>query len=330
MKFVNRIVIAAASVAFGLSASTARAADVDMLLPAESEQVFSVNLKQMLESDLIKKYALASIKQALEGNDAQKQLKSLGMDPLKDIDTLSGGLWGEDAQNIKGLFIARGNFDPKKIFETAEAAAKKDGDKVSIVKDGDYTFVKVAMDNRPEPIFMSVADEKTVLIGTDKPILVTAMKAIDKKATAPAIKKELADLIATMDSKASMYFCGLSNGKVGEIPPNPLFDDTEKLKKQLQKLESSSMTLRVTGDVSLEFLMAMKDGDAADDFGSTVDELLGKVKAFLPLAAMQDANFKPVVTDVTKSLKSKVDKKTITIVMKVTGSAIGQAAGTDE
>jgi len=330
MKLVNRCVLAAAVVASGLWAAPARAADVEPLLPADTEQVIQVNVRQILDSDLVKKFALAQIKQALEGNDAQKMIKELGLDPLKDIDKLSGGLWGDDPQNMKGVFILRGKFDLEKLFAAAQKAAEKNGDKIGIVSDGDYKLVKVTVENRPDPIYVSGVDAKTIVVGTDKGLVITAMKSADKKDTKPTLKKGLAELVEKMDPKASLFICGVSSGKVGDIPPNPLFDNPEKLKKQLEKLETTAMTLRVTGDITLDITMGMKDTDAADDFGTTVDDLLNKAKAFLPFIAMQKQELKPVVNDLSKTLKSKVDKKTVVITAKLSGDAIGKAAGADD
>lgn len=327
MRFVRKM-LAAATIGLGLSAS-ARAADVEKLIPAEAESYMQINLKQIIDSDLFKKYALANLKQALEGNEAQKTLKSLGLDPLKDVDSITAGFWGDNPQEMKALVVVRGTFDPEKLFEAAEAAAKKDGDKVSIVKEGDYTLVKVTGGNRPEPFFASVADKKTLIGGTEKKLVVNAMKASEGGGKS-ALKKELAELVSKMDSKASMFAVGVSSGKVGDIPQIPGIDDPEKLKKQLEKLESSSMTLKVTGDVALEIMMSMKDADAATDFGATVDDLLGKAKALLPLLGGQAPQMKPIITDVTKSLKSKVEKKDIVIGVKLTGGAIGKAAGSDD
>lgn len=327
MRIVRKM-LAAAALGLGLSAS-ARAADVEKLIPAEAESYMQINLKQIIDSDLFKKYALANLKQAMEGNEAQKTLKSLGLDPLKDVDSITAGFWGDNPQEMKALVVVRGTFDPEKLFEAAEAAAKKDGDKVSIVNDGDYKLVKVTGGNRPEPFFASVADKKTLIGGTDKKLVTTAMKAAETGGKS-GLKKELAELVSKMDGKASMFAVGVSSGKVGDIPMIPGIDDPEKLKKQLEKLESSSMTLKVTGDVALEIMMSMKDADAATDFGATVDDLLGKAKALLPLLGGQAPQMKPIITDVTKSLKSKVEKKDIVIGVKLTGGAIGKAAGSDD
>jgi hypothetical protein len=320
--------MAAAALGFALTAAPARAAEVEKLIPAEAESYFQVNVKQILDSDLFKKYALANVKQALEGNDAKKMFDALGLDPLKDIDTITGGFWGDDPQNMKALVVARGTFDPEKLFEAAEAAAKKDGDKVAIVKEGEYTLVKFTGGNRPEPFFASVADKKTLVGSTDKKLVAAAMKGAET--AKPAIKKELAELVAKMDGKASIFGVGVNSGKVGDLPPIPGIDDPEKLKKQLEQMQSSALTLKVTGDVALEIQLSMKNEEAATDFGTTIDDLLGKAKALLPLVGGQAPQMKPIITDVTKSLNSKVDKKDIVIRMKLTGGSIGKAAGSDD
>ncbi|MBL8866023.1 MAG: hypothetical protein JNK93_10740, partial [Planctomycetia bacterium] len=71
MRFVRRL-LAAAAIGLGLAATPVRAADVERLIPAEAESYLQINLKQVIDSDLFKKYALANLKQALQGGEAQK------------------------------------------------------------------------------------------------------------------------------------------------------------------------------------------------------------------------------------------------------------------
>lgn len=319
----------AAVVLLAAAGLPARAANPEALLPAETETIIRLNIRQLLDSDLFKKYAKAQLEQALKGNEAQKTLQKLGMDPLKDVDSLTGGLWGDNPQEMSFLFVLAGKFDPEKLFAAVEEEAKKNGDKVSIVKDGDVTLVKVVAEKRPDPLYLSVADKNTVVLGSDKKVVVDAMKA-DPKAAKSAVKKELVELYGKQDAKASLTVVALSNGKVGNIPPNPLVEDPDKLKKQLEKLQSVAMTLRVTGDVGLEVVMGMKDKDAADDFGATLDDLLNKVKGLLPFAAAQNPNFKPVVNELTKTLKSSVKDGNVVLSAKVSADAIGKAAGSDD
>ena len=86
----------AALVVGALAANPSRAAEPDKLLPADADTVVCVNIKQILDTDIIKKYSLEQLKQALDGQDAKKLLTELGLDPLKDIDRIVVGA------NIKG------------------------------------------------------------------------------------------------------------------------------------------------------------------------------------------------------------------------------------
>ncbi|HET6576617.1 MAG TPA: hypothetical protein VFG68_23670 [Fimbriiglobus sp.] len=322
-----RRLLVGAVLAVGLAAP-ARAADVDALLPAETESVLFVNVRQVLESELVKKYALGPIKQALEGNDAKKMLEKLGLDPLKDVDRVTAGSWGKGKEDMNAVFIIRGKFDPVKLFKAAQEEAKKDGDKIAIVEDGKYKLVKFTVENSPKPIFAAVADEKTIVAATDKK-LVTETLAEAEKGAKPQLKKELAELLKKQDEKASLFAVGLTEGKTGDvqIPPGLPGVDPAKLQKQLQNLKTFAMTVRLTKDVSLEVAMGMKDADAADDFGATVDGLLTTVKGFLPVVAGQNANAKPLIDEINKTLKSKVKEKDVTVSLSLSADAIGKATG---
>lgn len=328
---MKRWMFAMALIVGGLAAP-ARAADVDPLLPADTMNVVKLNVKQILESEIIKKYALAQLKQALEGKDAAEKLKELGLDPLKDIESLTAGFWnpGDDPKDTHGLMVLRGKFDAEKLFAAVEKAIAKDGDKMSIVKEGDVKLIKIVVDNMPEPVYATMANDKTIIVATEKKLVLNAIKIADDKNAKPAVKSELAELVKGMDEKASLAFVGLATGKVGDIPPNPIFDDVEKLKKQLENVVSSGMTLRVGTDISMEFTLAMKNKEAADDFGETVKELLEKARTFLPLIAMGQPNAKPLVDDVKKNLKSSVETKNVKMSVKITGDAIGKMTGAEE
>lgn len=316
----------------GSLALTTRAAEVEPLLPAETEGVMFVNVRQILESELVKEYALGQMKQALEGADAQKMMKQLGLDPLKDIDRATIGTWGDDPIDMKVFGVIRGNFDPAKLFEASQKAAKDEADRVSIVTEGKYKLVKFTPEDEFQPPFyFAVADEKAVVMANEAKLVTNALDAVASGAK-PAVKKELQALILTMDEKASMFLCGLTDGKVGDIPPINLPGvDGDKLADQLKDMRSLSMTLRLTQDINFEIGMGMKDANSADDFGGTVDNLIGTAKAFLPLLAAQAPQAQPLVNEVTKTLRTRVKDKQVVVSMKVTADSLsGLAGGFDE
>jgi hypothetical protein len=329
MKFLTHLTLVTL---MALPVSPVRAADVDALLPAETETVMFVNFRQILDSELFTKYARGQIELALKGNDAQKMMQDLGLDPLKDIDHLVAGTWGTGPDDMKALFIVRGKFDPAKLFDALQVAIKKEPDKLEIVSEGKYKIVKFIPENQPKPVYASVASEKAIVIGTDKKLVANALADAERGAKAK-IKRELADLLSKQDSKVSMFAIGLTEGKV-ELPPNfslPVQGvDAEKLQKQLEGIKFAGLVMNVTDGLSLEISMGMKDAEIADDFGGTVDQLINTAKVFIPVLAAQQPQFQPIAQELGRTLKSKVDGKSVTITVKISGSTIGKVAGGSE
>jgi len=319
---------AALAVAF---AAPVRAAEIDPILPAETESVMFVNVRQIIDSEVVKKFALGQIKQALQGNDAQKMLKDLGLDPLKDVDRATVGQWGS-AEEMNYVVVINGKFNPEKLNSAAAEHAKAKSDELSVLEEGKYKIFKFTPKNAQsdKPVFAAVASEKTIVAGSDKKLVVAALTAAEK-GTKSALKKDLAALVLKQDEKASMFACALIEGKVDnlQLPPNLNIPgvDGAKLSKQLAKITSAAMTLRVTDEVGLEVAMGMKDTDSADEFGDTVSNLIGTVKQFLPFLTAQQPQAKPVVDELTKTLKSKVKDKEVMLTLKISADAIGKATG---
>jgi hypothetical protein len=307
-----------------------RAAEVDSLLPKETEFVLQINVRQTLESDIIKKYALAQMKQTLEGKDAQKLLKDLGLDPMKDVDKVTMGAWGKDKDDMNGVVIVRGTFDAKKIMDSAQTAAKDMADKVSIVKEGDLELIKFTGD-QGKPGYLAVIEGKPIIGGTDKKIVAAAVKASNDNAK-PALSKELTALVLKQDTKASVFACGITEGKVGDIPGDfsqlkALGVDGDKIKAGLGKMSNLSLSVIVGKDVSVAIKLGMKDKDSADDFGAELAKVVTAAKTFLPLAGANQPLFKALIEDVSKTLDSVSKEKDVVVTVKVTAEAIGKAAG---
>ena len=326
---LRRLFLAATLTAGLTLGASARAAEIDTLLPSDTESVVFVNVKQILASDIVKKYALGQLKQMIESNeDAQRMMKDLGIDPMTDIEKVTAGSWGKDKDDMNVVAIVRGKFDPTKLMAAAEKEAKNNGDKVAIVAEGKYKLIKFTSEKSPKPFYASAADETTIVAGNDKKLVVNALTAAAEK-TKPTVKKDLAKLLLKMDEKASMYTCGVVDGSKIDLPANmniPNFDSA-KLAQQLKKMTNLSFTVNITDEISLDGVAGMADTDAADDFGDTLNQLIGTVKGFLPLVTMQQPKMKPLADEVGKTLKSKVKDKEVTLVFKLSAGSIDKAVG---
>ncbi len=309
-----------------VAAAPTRAAEPDPLLPADADVVISMNVRQVLESDIVKRYALENLKQTLQGNDAQKLLHDLGLDPLKDIDRVVIGMSGKDETDFKYLVVVHGTFDPEALYKAAEAQTRKDADHFALVKDGKDVMFKYTPDTG-NPLYGTVVDAKTVILSGSKTGISTAL-AVPPKGKAD-LGKELTGLVKGMDDKATLWVAALSNGRLDKVKlkgpaANP------GIQSQLANLQTATVVLRVEKDVLLNVGLGMKDNDAAEEAGKTVGELLQTVKGALPFLAANDPKLKSLVES-SKSLKSEVKDRTVVISGKLEGNAIGKliAPGSD-
>jgi len=321
--------------------SVARSAEVEPLLPAATEQVIHINVKKGFDSDIVKKYGLAPLKLQLEKKEAKDFLEEIGLDPLKDIETITVAIWGDKPPEKKGergtppdtLSVLRGSFDPNKLFAAAEKYAKQKPDVVSIVEEADYKLVRfVGRDGKPG--FAAVADEKTLVVGSDKALVAEAITAAVKKSK-PSIGKELTLLVRKQDDNATMFYCGILEDKFkslpeAKLPALPLGEwpfEGGKINDGLKNLNTMAMTMRVGKEIFVDVALGMKDQDSADDFGSTMAKLVDLLKTLLPLAALQQPKLQSLVNEFNSTVKTKVKDTTITFSVKLSAEAIGKATG---
>lgn len=301
------------------AAAPTRAAEPDKLLPPDADVVVSVNLRQALGSDIAKKYAVENLKQTLQGNDAQKFLRELGLDPLKDVDRVVVGMSGKDETDFKFLVVVHGAFDPEKLYKAAEAQTRKDADHFALVKDGKDVMFKYTPDSG-NPLYGTVVDETRVILAGDKKGIADALAV--PAAGKANLGRELTTLIKGMDDKSTLWVAALANGRLDNVKlkgpaANP------GIQGQLANLQTATVVVRVEEDVAINIGLGMKDADAAEAAGKTVDELLQTVKGALPFLAANDPKLKALVPS-SKTLKSEVKDRTVVITGKLAGAAIGE------
>ena len=95
MQFVRRLWLAAACTFAVLVAAPAVQAQATKILPADTELVFTVNLQQILNSDVLKSnktlvdLAKAKIQEQLDDKEVGKYLKKANLDIFKDLSSMT-------------------------------------------------------------------------------------------------------------------------------------------------------------------------------------------------------------------------------------------------
>jgi len=304
--FRKRILSALAlSLALALPTFAADPADgkLEKYLPDAADGVITINVRQLLDSELIKK---AGLDKMLTDEDAQKTLKSIGLDPLKDIERV---VYASDKDKAdEPVIIIQGKFDPAKLSKAADDAAKENKEHLKIHKSEFGKIYELSNLDEVVPLppqaagagislkgrslFATVPDKgNVVLAGSKEAAELVLSKAAGKKTT-KLTNKELPGLIAKIDLKQS----------IAVAMPAPGGDE---------KLKSITGGITVTSDVKARFTVTAADADAAKQVDSTIGEQLKMISDIVGLVVLQQKELAPAVEIINgikhESKDSKVD-----------------------
>lgn len=296
-------------VAVGLlvAAVPVQAADSADYFPPDTQAVITINVKQILNSPLLKK-DLPRIEAGLQGlGEAQEHLKALGFNPLKDLDTITlSGVGASDQE--KGVVLVRGKFDVAKFKAQAAEHAKKHADDVKIHKAGENLIYEVALPNSPKPLFLGLLDDTTIVGSTEKATVedAFAIKAGKKKVT---LKKELKALMEKCDAtKMSVAVVALGSALGTEVPNG-------------DKINFITGGITLADNIQVEIAIEAKDADAAKGIKGMIDEGLNSVKGIVSLFAQQQKELAPLA-EMLEVLKVDDKDKKVTIKGEVSKEAI--------
>ena len=300
------------------------AAEVDNLLPKETEFVVQFNIQQLVESDIVKKNYLPQFQKGFETKEAQKFLTAIGLDPFRDIEKMTIGLWGKPSEKMNAVLVIRGKFDIKKMSETADSYAKDKPDLVSRVQEGEINLIEFKSD-KENTNYIALIDGKPIIAGSDKK-LVAAAAAVEDRAK-PALSRELQALVLKQDAKASIFLCGFTGDKFTEIPGDwaPLKNfgiDGDKIKAGFLKMKSFGLTVNFGKEVVVNAKMGMKDPDSADDFSAEFGKLANAAKLFLPVITASSPENAGLIEDVSKTLATSSKGNDVTLSLKISADAI--------
>lgn len=259
-----------------VSPAAVPAAEIDPLLPPDTETYLSVNVRQIVDSPLFQKQLLAPAKEMLlevGGENLRDILKELGVDPFKNIDrvTIAGPA---TAEADRGLILVRGTFDPAKFKKHGEDAARNNPDTLKLHKTPiagtNQTIWEVVIPNQEASLFVGMAGDKTLLVSPGKDYVVDALKRQATKAGTALKSKEFVALLEQLDPKQS-----LSVAVMGKALAQANHEALPKfLIQAFAGVKAIGGGLTVDNDIQLKILLATKDTDAAARMHKGLDKLL--------------------------------------------------------
>lgn len=304
--------------ALAVLALPVRAAEVDKYLPADAEVVVVLNVKQLLDSPLVKKHGLEVMRAQLKGNaDAQQVLGALGFDPLQDLTSLTAAT-ANAAESNKGLLIAHGKFDLARFRAKAAEVAKSQSEVLKVVEADGQTLYEINPPGSAAPLFAGLADENTLVAAPLKDYVLEALaKAAGKKT--PEVKPALRELLTKADANQSLWVVMPGSALLrGELA------NDDKAKQSLGKIETISGGLTVGAGLKAEFVVATKDTDGAKHLAAEITEGLNQARGLLAILSGDNKALTPVV-DILNALKTTTAGSSVTLSGEVGAETIEKA-----
>jgi len=302
-----------------LAAAPARAADaeLDRFLPADTEIFVRINIRQLLDSKLVKDHldqVRDYLKQVDELNTA---LKDLDFDPFKDIDSITTAAPNSNEQD-RGLIIVRGKFKLERFKAKGEDLAKNMADVVKLHKVGDgaggqVNLYEVHIPGQDQVLFVALPNETTLVASAGKDYVADAIKRSSAKDPVALKNKDFQTLLEKLNPKHTLAMAGL-----GEA----LASGGDDLAKDiLAKLDAVGGGITVEDDIKIELVATAKTPQNAKELKETVNDGVTKGLLIVGLLAMQEPKLNPVL-DVLKSVRCTAKEKTLTLKAEVSAEVV--------
>jgi hypothetical protein len=298
--------IAPALLLAAAAALPAGAAEPDKYLPSDSEAVLVINVSQLLDSPLMKKYGLEQLKEQLKSNnDAASFFKAAGLDPLKDIHhvTVGASLAGGKP---KYLIVVHGKFNLDKVNDALSAEAKAKPEEVKVIDKGNQRIYEVTpKDSKDKPHYAAFANAETLIVSPSLEQTTNGLKKAEGKVSAT-----LTTALTKLGGTESVYGAAVITDEMKKgLENNP------QMSEIAPKLQYFTGIFNLTNDFNLKLSVQTSDAKAADKIKAMISQMMPILGA---MAAGQQEQFGSAITDMVKKIEvKKDDKNAVTISLTV-------------
>src|SRR5262245_53042979 len=167
-------------------ASQAHAVD-PKLLPGDTELVVSVNIKQMLDSEIAKQYkdiidqARGALEAQVQNNPAAKYLEKTGFDVLRDLHSVT--IASNGTKEVDAVFVViEGKFNADKVHAVAEEIAGENADHLKISKIGSTKVYEIVPPGENKRIYAALINDTTLVAAPSQDALKDAISGTPRKA----------------------------------------------------------------------------------------------------------------------------------------------------
>jgi len=287
-----------------LAAAPARAID-PKYLPGDTEVVVSINLKQMLDSEVAKTYkdaidqAKRFLDQQIGNNPGAKYLEKAGFDVFRDLHGATLATSGGKEVLEQGVVILHGNFKPAQIQAAAEDIARDAPEVLKITKIDGQTVYDVTPPGEKR-VLAAVLNDKTLVATQSEQVLKDAIARANGNSRR-ALKEGFKSLLKTTSDKQSFFFVATGEAISKMVADAPI-PNVEAAAAVLGKLDGMSAAVTLTKDVQFQLGVNAKDAETAKQAVAGGNFGLLTLRTLAAQKAKEDERLQPLV-DVAKTLR---------------------------
>ncbi len=305
-----------------LTATTGQALD-PKFLPPNAEAVFTLNLKQIKESELVKKYedTFKQLREKAEkdaGAGVKDYLDKTGFDVFRDLDSVT--VTGDGSLNADSLFVAlEGKFNPEKIIDAIKDAGRDQGVTVKVTKNGQVNLVEVSPPGEEKTIYAALVNDSLLVASTSKEsVNGTVARVIGNKAG--AVNKSMKKLLETTSSKQSLSFVLTTTG-AGRIAENIPKKDGADPAGILDNFDGFTASITVGKGITVNAVGLAKDDDVAKKMAGFGNLAMITLRAFIVQKAQEEPKLQTAV-DIAKTFKVAAQGSEVTLRGEISAEAI--------
>jgi hypothetical protein len=324
MRFARRLWIAAACM-LALVAAPAVRAQAMKILPPDTEMVVTVNIQQILNSEVLKAnktlvdLAKAKINEQLDDKEIGKYLKKANFDVFKDLSSVVVAMPG-NRDTDDGFIVLTGKFDADKI-ETAVLEASKEAGadvKVKSVKIANTPAWEVTPKDE-KTMYVGILDKKTMLACTSKADFAEAVARFNGTKTSTFKDAAFKNLVQTTSAKQSLSFVATGKllNKLAEKNPNAGNENAKMAMAMLQQVDGFSAAITIEKNIDFQLAMNAKDTDTANQFAAAANIGLQGIKQTVMKQAKMNEKMEPVL-DILNTLKAEAKGSNLIIRGQIT------------
>jgi len=291
-------------------------------LPPDTEIVFTVNWKQLLESDLVKsnkqlvEKGKEAVKTQVGDNPLFKYLSKAGFDIFQDLQTISiANNGGKDPTAV----VVEGSFNVKKFSRAADDLAKENADSIKTSTIGDQTVYEFSLPEE-KTIYAALLNEKVLVAYLAKDELESAMKRAKATKKPSFQKNEFAVLLSTMTPKQSFSFVA-TGGALSKLMQGAPVPNGDAAAAALEKLDGLSGAVTVGREIDFQFGVNAVDDATAQKMAQDAQTALPVIQFMVNQQANRDQKLGFLV-EVAQTLRVTSQGSNVLIRGKVSAEAI--------